>query len=69
MSTPSSEGGTPKRQPSKLFIVFSNFVVLAIFIALTLPSLQKMRWRLLDLEKRIEELEHKLDQSKDRLHP
>lgn len=69
MSTAASERESPKRQPSKLFIVLSNVVVLIVVIALTLPPLQKMSWRLFDLEKRIERLEQKMDQREDRVIP
>ncbi len=67
MSTSSfSEGGTPNRQSSKLFIVVSNLIVLAVLSGLTLPPLQKMSWRLFDLEKKIERLEQKIESIQER---
>ena len=69
MSTASPEGGVTKRRSPMLLIVLSNLTLIVIFTSLFGPPLQKMSWRLHDLERRIERLEQRLDQSKDQVHP
>jgi hypothetical protein len=50
-------------------MVLSNVAVIIVVIALFGPPLQRLSWRLFDLEKRIESLEQRLNQSKDRVSP